>query len=126
LTKNGGWFVDLPATRERVTTDPQLALGTLVVNSNVINVGDVCTVGGSAWENFLDYRTGAPVSTANGVASVSLGGAIATRPSIVRLPNGKVIAITRMSNDATVTANTPLDTPVNPTRVLSWRDLIQQ
>jgi type IV pilus assembly protein PilY1 len=46
LATNGGWYVDLPQTRERVNTDPQLALGTLVVNTNVIESGNVCTVGG--------------------------------------------------------------------------------
>lgn len=126
LSINGGWYVDLPQSRERVNTDPQLALGTLVVNSNVIDSGNICTVGGSSWANFFDYRTGAAVSTANGVTSVSLGNAVATRPALVELPNNKVISITRLSDDRTVSSPTPTPPKSSATRRLSWRDLIQQ
>ncbi|MBT9495139.1 MAG: PQQ-binding-like beta-propeller repeat protein [Paucibacter sp.] len=126
LSSDGGWFVDLPKSKERVNTDPQLALGTLVVNSNVIDAsGDVCKVGGSSFANFLDYRTGAPVSSANGVASVSLGQALATRPALVKLPNNKVISISRLSDNRTVSTPVPVDLTAGPTRRLSWRDLIQ-
>jgi len=123
---NGGCFVDLPETRERVTTDPQLALGTLVVNSNVITSGDVCKVGGSSWANFFDYRTCAPPTTAKGVASVSLGNAVATRPALVKLPNGRVISVTRLSDNRTKTNTVPINADAKTTQRLSWRDLIQQ
>jgi type IV pilus assembly protein PilY1 len=127
LATDGGWYVDLPAAKERVNTDPQLALGTLVVNSNVIDAsGDVCKVGGSSFANFLDYRTGAPISSANGIASVSLGLAIATRPALVKLPNNKVISISRLSDNRTVSTPVPVELTAGPTRRLSWRDLIQQ
>ncbi|MDR7269017.1 type IV pilus assembly protein PilY1 [Pelomonas saccharophila] len=126
LASNGGWFVDLPQSRERVNTDPQLALGTLVVTSNIIESGNVCKVGGSSWANFLDYRTGAAVDSARGVASVSLGDAIATRPALIKLPNNKVISLFRLSNDSTVSAPTPTPSTSNATRRLSWRDLLQQ
>ncbi len=126
LASDGGWYVDLPKSKERVNTDPQLALGTLVVNSNVIDAsGDVCKVGGSSFANFLDYRTGAPISSANGVASVSLGQALATRPALVKLPNNKVISISRLSDNRTVSTPVPVDLTAGPTRRLSWRDLIQ-
>lgn len=126
LATNGGWFVELPQSRERVNTDPQLALGTLVVTSNVIESGNVCKVGGSSWANFLDYRTGAAVDSAKGVASVSLGDAIATRPALIKLPNNKVVSLFRLSNDSTVSAPTPTPSTSNATRRLSWRDLLQQ
>ena len=126
LATNGGWYVDLPQTRERVNTDPQLALGTLVVTSNVIDSGNVCTVGGSSWANFLDYRTGAAVDSAKNVTSVSLGDAIATRPALIKLPNNKVISLFRLSDDRTVSAPTPTPSTSNATRRLSWRDLLQQ
>ncbi|MFO1228091.1 pilus assembly protein [Roseateles sp.] len=125
LETDGGWYVDLPATRERVNADPQLALGTLVVNSNVVNVGDVCTVGGSSWANYLDYKTGASVSTAKGVVSVPLGPAIATRPSIVKLPNGLMVSITRLSNDTTKTPPTPQGGEPDRTKSIVWRDFVQ-
>jgi type IV pilus assembly protein PilY1 len=125
LSLDGGWYVDLPEGRERVTTDPQLALGTLVVNSNVIETGNVCKVGGSSYGNYLDFRTGAPVSAAKGVTSVPLGDAIATRPALVRLPNGKVISISRLSNNDTVETDVPIDPKAGRRMVLSWRELLQ-
>lgn len=126
LAINGGWFVDLPQTRERVNTDPQLALGTLVVSSNVVDSGNVCTVGGSSWANFFDYRTGAAVDSAKDVVSVSLGDAIATRPALIKLPNNKVVSLFRLSDDRTVSAPTPTPSKAAATRRLSWRDLLQQ
>ncbi|MCV2359495.1 hypothetical protein LNV08_10960 [Paucibacter sp. TC2R-5] len=125
LASDGGWYVDLPSSRERVNTDPQLALGTLVVNSNVIETGNVCKVGGSSFANFLDYATGAPVSTANGVVSVPLGNAIATRPALIKLPNNKVISVSRLSDNRTVSTPAPVSPSTSATRRLSWRDLIQ-
>jgi type IV pilus assembly protein PilY1 len=125
LSVDGGWYVDLPESHERVNTDPQLALGTLVVNSNVIESGNVCKVGGSSYANFLDYRTGAPISVSKGVVSVSLGDAIATRPALVKLPNNKVISVSRLSDNRTVATPTPVEPSLSTTRRLSWRDLIQ-
>lgn len=126
LATDGGWFVDLPVSRERVNTDPQLALGTLVVTTNVIEPGNLCKVGGSSWINFFDYRTGGAVKAAKGVTSVPLGDAIATRPSLVKLPDNRVISLTRMSNATTVSKNVPTDPGAGATRRLSWRDLQQQ
>ena len=123
LNTDDGWYVDLPATRERANTDPQLALGTLVFTTNVIDNATACTVGGSSFINFFDYRTGAPVSTATGVISVMLGGALATRPSLIRLPNGKVVSLTRLSNDATVVSPVPIGSSPSGTRRVSWREL---
>jgi len=126
LAEDGGWFVDLPLSRERVNVDPQLALGTLVVNSNVISQGDLCKVGGSSWANFFNYATGGSVDSAQGVTSVSLGDAIATRPSLIRLPNNKVVSITRLSDVSTAVTPTPTANVAGATRRLSWRDLLQQ
>lgn len=119
LSANNGWYVDLLFEYERINTDPQLALGTLAVNSNVIETGNVCKVGGSSWANYLDYRTGAVLS------SVFLGDAIATRAVLIKLSNNKVISINRLSNNETVETSVPVSTTVGTTRRTSWRDLIQ-
>lgn len=122
LAVNGGWFVDLPVTSERSTNDPQLALGTLVVTTNVVE-SSACTAGGFSYINFFDYRSGAPVSTANGVASALLGNALATRPTVVRLPSGKIISITRLFDDTTTVRQVPVPPVTGVTRRLSWREL---
>jgi type IV pilus assembly protein PilY1 len=122
LTVANGWYVDLPLTRERANTDPQLVLGTLVVTTNVVDA-TACTIGGSSYLNFFDYRTGSAVSTANQVASVLLGNAIATRPTVVKLPNGKVVSLTRLSDDSTIPDYIPTQQNGGPTRRVLWREL---
>lgn len=121
-----GWFIDLPGTRERATTDPQLALGTLTFTTNILNPS-ACTVGGTSFVNFLDYRTGAPVSTAtNGMVSLKLGDALATRPVQLKFNDGTVRSLVRMSDNTWRTPPTPI--PPNPagTRRVSWRELAAQ
>ena len=93
-----GWFIDLPGTGERANTDPQLALGTLAITTNVLDPL-ACSVGGSSFINFLDYRTGQAVSTANGMASVYLDAALATRTVQVKFADGSVRSIVRLSNN---------------------------
>lgn len=122
FTTGGGWYIDLPVRSERANTDPQLALGTLVFTTNVIDPS-ACTVDGTSYINFFDYRTGGPVSSSTGVVSTLLGNAVATRPAIIRLPNGKVVAITRLSDASTRISNLPVGGSGAGTRRISWREL---
>jgi len=122
---NNGWYVDLPGTRERANTDPQLSLGTLAVTTNLLNPS-ACTVGGTSFVNFFDYRTGAPVSTANGLVSVFLGGALATRPVLLRFSDGTVRSLIRMSDDSWQTPRTPIPPSPGGTRRTSWRELVTE
>lgn len=119
---NAGWYIDLPATAERANTDPQLALGTLVFTTNIINPS-ACTVGGTSYINFFDYRTGGPVSSSTGVVSALLGSAVATRTTIIRLPSGKVVGLTRLSDATTSVNQLPVNQGGGATRRISWREL---
>jgi len=119
-----GWYVDLLLTTERAATDPQLALGTLVFTTNVLTSNDPCNVDGYSFVNYFDYRTGAPVSTSANIASVQLGNALATRPVLVKLPNGKVVSIIQMSDGTKRVSNAPIGAGGNVTRRVSWRELI--
>ncbi len=119
---NGGWYVDLPGTRERATTDPQLAAGTLAVTTNLLNPS-ACTVGGSSFINYFDYRTGSAVPTAGGILSVSLGDALATRPVVARLPSGEMFDIISKSDNTLDTRRRPPPPPGGTTRRTSWREL---
>ena len=120
---NGGWYIDLPATSERADTDPQLALGTLAFTTNILDTS-ACTAGGKSYLNFLDYRTGGPVSTAVGVASVFLGNAGATRVNVVGLQGGKLVGITQLKDGRVSTDNIPASPPSGDTRRISWRELV--
>ena len=122
---NNGWFVDLPASGERASTDPQLALGTLAFTTNVLDPS-ACSVGGSSYANFFDYRTGAPVTTANGLVSVFLGTALATRPVQLRFSDGTVKSLIRMSDGTWQIPPTPISGSPSGTRRTSWRELVTQ
>jgi type IV pilus assembly protein PilY1 len=125
LSSDNGWYIDMPDTGERDNTDPTLALGTLVFNTNVPKA-DACNAGGYSYTYFLDYRTGAAVSTANNISSVKLGNAIATRPVVAHLPNNTIVELTRLSNGTTVTGNVPFNPGSAGTRRVSWRELINE
>ncbi|MFN9747001.1 MAG: pilus assembly protein, partial [Betaproteobacteria bacterium] len=122
LATQGGWYVDLPTTSERSTNDPQLALGTLVVTTNVIETS-TCTAEGYSYINFFDYRTGTAVVNASGVVSTQLGNALATRPALISLPSGDIKSITRLSNATTSVDPIPVAAGGGATRRLSWREL---
>ncbi|MCX7174335.1 MAG: PilC/PilY family type IV pilus protein, partial [Proteobacteria bacterium] len=123
FTTDNGWYIDFPASGERANTDPTLALGTIAFNTNIPN-SSACTVGGNSFRYFLNYCTGAPVSTAGTVVAVSLGNALATRPVIVRLPNNTIVELTRLSDGTTVTSNVPIGSGALVTRRVSWRELV--
>lgn len=120
-----GWYLDL-GEGERANTDPTLALATLGFTTNVPE-SSACTVGGFSFRYFLDYRTGAPVSTSTGnVIGSKLGNALATRPVYVRLPNNTVVELTRTSDGVTITSNVPIGAGASTTRRTSWRELITE
>jgi type IV pilus assembly protein PilY1 len=121
-----GWYMDLPDAGERANTDPTLSLGTLGFTTNVPN-SDACTVGGYSYRYFMDYKTGGAVSTSTtAVVGTKLGNALATRPVYVRLPNGVVVELTRLSTGVTATSQVPIGSGSAATRRTSWRELIQE
>lgn len=121
-----GWYVDLLDTGERANTDPTLSLGTLGFTTNVPDT-DACTVGGYSYRYFFDYKTGGAISTSTtGVVGAKLGNALATRPVYVRLPNGVVVELTRLSTGVTATSQVPIGSGSAATRRTSWRELIEE
>lgn len=127
FASKNGWFVDLPDSGERATNDPQLALGTLIYTTNVPNVS-ACTIGGYSYLYYFNYKTGGPVSASpTGVVGNILGNALATRPVFAKLPNNKVISITRLSDgDTTVISQPPVSPTSSVTRRVSWRELFAE
>lgn len=127
FTSMYGWYADLPQSGERMNTDPDLQLGTLAFTSNIPSSSTACSVGGVSYLNFVDYRTGLAVPGSS-IVGVQLNNgpttALATAPTLVRLPNGKVIGITNLSDGSTVTTEMPISATNSRTRRLSWRELI--
>lgn len=105
-TTQNGWYLDFLTAGERSNTDPTLALGTLVFTTNTPNnasalpCGDDISDTTASWFYSLDYLTGGPVTNSGGVVATSLGNVIATRPVLIRLPDGTVLALIRTSGGA--------------------------
>jgi type IV pilus assembly protein PilY1 len=123
VTKKG-WYVDMPASGERINTDPAIALGALVFTSNIPS-SDVCIPGGSSWLNILDYKTGGtlPGSTV-AWSSTYLGEVLASRVVLIKLPSGEVKGLVRKSDATTTTVGLPLPSSSTTGRRVSWKELL--
>ncbi len=118
---NGGWYFDFAHTGERVNTDPDIAMGTVVLTAN-IPTSSSCTVGGESYFYFINYLNGGSVTT-TGVAGRKFGNETASNPKIVHTPNGDKACIQGSAggDPSCVGFETP-KTYQTPRRV-SWREL---
>ncbi|MBK7687328.1 MAG: hypothetical protein IPJ25_16175 [Rhodocyclaceae bacterium] len=114
-----GWYVSFPDSGERMNVDPKLVLGTLVFATNV-PAASSCTVGGSAWVNFVDYSTGLNVDGADG-ASIQITDSLVVGITVVKLQDGTFKAIATKSNYQQET----LAVPVAPAAVTSSSSTFQ-
>lgn len=149
-TKNG-WYIDFLTPGERASTDPSLALGTLAFTTITPNNATATPCGQQSADTTasfyytLDHWTGGALPGMSGVVATSLGNVIATRPVLIRLPDGSVLALIRVSGGASGggasgsgasgyypggkddSATTVKKTPTAPTggasRRVSWREL---
>ncbi|MFC7513905.1 pilus assembly protein [Herbaspirillum sp. GCM10030257] len=87
-TTDFGWYIDLPDSGERVTVDPQLYFGTLVMATTVPEAS-ACQPGGYSWLYQLDYRTGGYVGSTTTVASKFTSPIVGV--TVSKLPGGKPV-----------------------------------
>ncbi len=120
-----GWFVDLPDTGERVNIDSQLVQGVLLVPS-IVPSNTACAPGGTGWLNFLDYKTGAAV-TSSSIVSVKYDSTI-VGVNVLYIDGEPVVEVVTSTNP---TPKTDKDVTFPPNagsftgkRTL-WRELIQ-
>ena len=120
-----GWFVDLPDTGERINIDSQLVQGVLLVPS-IVPSNTACSPGGTGWLNFLDYRTGAAV-TSSGIVSAKYDSTI-VGVNVLYIDGEPVVEVVTSTNP---TPKTDDDVTFPPSagnftgkRTL-WRELIQ-
>lgn len=119
-TKNG-WYVNFTGG-ERLATDAALASGTLVFTSSIPSTTP-CIPGGSSWLYAIDAENGGKVADST-YGGTFLGNALASRPVLIQLPDGKMKALIRLSDTTTIIKDVP--TPNNPAvaKRVSWRELI--
>ncbi|WP_218509590.1 pilus assembly protein [Variovorax sp. dw_308] len=127
LTAMYGWYEDMPETGERINTDLQLQLGTLVFTSNIPNNSSACNIGGVSYLNYVDYASGLTVAGAsNAGGMLSYGGttALASTPILGRSTTGKTFSWTNLSNGKQHQDPIPTRSSSQGTRRVSWRELV--
>lgn len=123
-TTQKGWYVDLSLSPgERVVSDPAVAVGALIVTTDIPS-SNVCVPGGSSYVYNFDYATGGFLQNSTvSYSATFLGNALASRPTLVKLPDGTVKAIIRLSDTTTVTTTTPVPPSSSTGRRVSWREV---
>ncbi len=104
---SGGWYFDFPDTGERVNVDMNLTLGTLTIPSN-IPASSACTSGGSAWVNYIDFKTGLEIDSAL-IVSEKIANALIVGLNVIKVGD-KLVAIVTTSDfkhDATEPPGAP-------------------
>jgi type IV pilus assembly protein PilY1 len=125
-TQNG-WYLDLnPSNRspgERVNVDPQLALGTLIVASNVPGA-NACSVGGDSWIYQLDYRSGSYVQGApNNLVARKQTGALTVGLVVYQLQKGSIVGQIQRSETLMRKEEIIVAPGATPSRRISWREI---
>jgi type IV pilus assembly protein PilY1 len=126
LNSQAGWYIDFnlsDSPGERVTLDPQLALGTLNVTTNVPN-STACAVGGDSWSYQFNYLTGSYVATAPGsIVGYKQTGALAVGMVIYQLVKGSLIGQLQRSDTVKIQQNIYTAPGTAKHRRTSWREL---
>jgi len=120
-----GWFVDFPESGERVNIDSQLVQGVLIAPT-IVPSNTACSPGGHGWLNFLDYKTGAAV-TSSGLVSTRYDSTI-VGVNILYIDGNPVVEVVTSTNP---TPQVDPDVTFPPTagnfagKRSLWRELIQ-
>jgi type IV pilus assembly protein PilY1 len=125
-TQNG-WYLDLNPNNqspgERVNVDPQLALGTLIVASNVPGAS-ACSVGGDSWIYQLDYRSGAYVQGApSNLVARKQTGALTVGLVVYQLQKGSIVGQIQRSETLMRKEEIIVAPGATPSRRISWREI---
>ena len=118
--------MDLPSTGERANTTPATDnLGNLAFTTNIPSATP-CIPGGSAWLYALDSKTGGVANYAvNTWSGKSLGDGVASRVTIIRLPDGTNVALDRRNaaTDSTAFSKAPPTSFMPSIIKRTWRQL---
>lgn len=117
---NGGWYADF-GTKERVSIDPQLALGTLIVATSVPE-GSTCSPGGYSWIYQFDFNTGLTVEGASSLGQKKNSGLI-VGIVIFRLPNGQLKAVATTGDGSQDTFGVNVSGSAAGSKRTGWREL---
>lgn len=124
-TTKGGWWVDLPHSRERVATNMALLGGTLMVGS-AIPSGDACTTGGSSWFYGLDATNGGVVNSNTPAGQQWSDSALIAGQTLVRDANGnRRNLVTDTAGNIRTQDVEGASSGLGSARRSSWRELVK-
>jgi type IV pilus assembly protein PilY1 len=130
LSNMYGWFIDLPNTGERINTDSTLQLGVLVFVSNIPNNANACGIGGSAYLNYVDYKTGLSLFSATKAQVVGTllagGNGLGAAASVFARKGSQLIGSVKLSTGKLENIELPPGAGGPGTRRISWRELVTQ
>lgn len=128
FASDNGWYIDFPDSGERASsanTDPQLIWGTLLFTTSKPSA-TACSAGGSSVMYFVNYRTGGTIAI-TGMTNTIVGrvsaNAFASRPSVVRMPNGQFRSLVTQSDNTQVNTPMPLGLDSLSVRRISWHEI---
>lgn len=123
-SSKAGWWVDLPHSKERVSTQMALQLTTLVVPTTIPN-GDACSSGGSSWLYYLNAATGGTVNK-NPVGAQQSDHTLLVGTNWVRDSDGNIRLIVQDSSGKITTETPPVSgaSGTGTAHRTSWRELV--
>ncbi|MGA8054349.1 MAG: PilC/PilY family type IV pilus protein, partial [Burkholderiales bacterium] len=122
---DSGWYVDLPDAGERVNVDMRLQLGQLVMLSNVPG-NTACEPAGYSYKTYFDFNyfmAGAAVTPR--IIGSRFASSIGVGVTVVRLPDGRVVAIGMESKGTPKEFQVPFASAQSLGKRITWRELVQ-
>lgn len=119
----GGWWFDLPHSKERVATNMSMLGETLVIGS-AIPTGDACSSGGSSWLYNVNVTNGGKIGD-KPVGNLWSNTSLIAGMTLVRDANGNIRNLIQ-NTDGTIVQR-PIDsgtTGLGSARRTSWRELV--
>jgi type IV pilus assembly protein PilY1 len=121
-----GWYVDLPDAGERVNVEMKLRGQTLIVGSNVPQIGP-CVPGGYSWLNYFDFKSGLAVrGSAGNAVSTSLANSLIVGLTVIKVGSGAqpYKAVITTSDGRVFTRDVPTFAAQGVPRRVSWREVL--
>lgn len=127
LTDYSGWYLDFPIAGERVNTNPVIAYGALIFNTNYPTITN-CDA--ESFEYLIDINTGltraaSTFGTQAPWARQLIADSLTSAPTIIVTSTGQVIAVNHNSNNTIAQLNIP-NLGGNSYIPVAWKEVFKQ
>lgn len=127
FTTHRGWYLDLPNTGERISTNPVLVFNSLIFNTNAPSNSGCFS---RSYQYVLSFNTGVVLDASyfedqTPWAVRDLGNTLVSRPSIMLINNGSAYAINQHS-DSTISSNVIPSQYTGEARKIAWKEILRE